>query len=56
MVINIPVTPDDLVQTLVGTGISYSNVTFSGGNIARGTFSGPSNIGIASGVVLVQGM
>jgi len=55
MVINSSVTPEDLVQTLVGTGISYSNVTFNGGAIARGTFSGPSNIGILSGVVLATG-
>ncbi len=55
LIINTEVSPNDLVQTLVGTGVTYSNVTYSGGPLSRGTFSGPSNLGIPAGVVLSTG-
>ena len=55
LIINTEVSPDDLVQTLVGTGVTYSNVTYAGGPLSRGTFSGPSNLGIPAGVVLSTG-
>ncbi|HPT03314.1 MAG TPA: choice-of-anchor L domain-containing protein, partial [Bacteroidales bacterium] len=55
MVINTSATPEQLVQTLVGNGVTFSNVTYGGGNVSRGTFSGPNNIGIPSGVVLATG-
>ncbi|MFN8154045.1 MAG: choice-of-anchor L domain-containing protein [Bacteroidia bacterium] len=51
-------TPAQLVtNTLIGTGVSITNVTFSGAATQRGTFNcaGACNIGIASGVILNSG-
>lgn len=50
-------TATDLAQSLVGTGISISNVTFTGANAAAGSFSGASADGLSvdSGVVLSSG-
>ena len=51
-------TPEQLVQNiLVGSGITVSNVTFSGTNTQRGTFINGSttNLGIDEGVVLGSG-
>ncbi len=55
MIINTGVTPDQMVQMLVGSGVTYSNVTYNGGPLSRGTFTGTNNIGISSGVVLSTG-
>jgi len=49
-------TPTDLVQSLVGTGVTISNVTFAGAPVAAGRFSGGLGvIGFDSGIVLGSG-
>lgn len=49
-------TPTDLVNTLMGGGITVSNVTYSGANVAAGTFSGGTGIiGFESGIILSSG-
>lgn len=50
------ITKEDLVQTIVGPGVSYSNVTYTGASVAAGTFSGGTGIiGFESGIVLSSG-
>ena len=48
---------NNLAQTLVGTGISISNASYTGANTASGYFTGGSaaGIGIESGIVLTSG-
>ncbi len=53
--INPPLTPLQYVQNIVGPGIAVSNVTFTGNSSQIGAFSGTSNIGYNSGVVLSSG-
>lgn len=49
-------TPEDLAYTLVGQGISISNITFTGAEVAAGVFSGGSGIiGFESGILLSSG-
>src|SRR2546426_7650260 len=49
-------TPIDLANTLVGEGITISNVTYTGDNTAAGTFSGGTGIiGFESGIILSSG-
>jgi cysteine-rich repeat protein len=50
-------TPQQLVQQLVGSGVSVSNVTYTGANNASGSFSGAAADGISidSGVILTSG-
>ena len=49
-------TPTDLVNTLLGGGVTVSNVTYTGANVAAGTFIGGTGIiGIESGVILSSG-
>lgn len=46
----------EYVQSIVGQGISFSNITYQGTNDQIGTFDGStSNIGFTSGVVLAAG-
>ena len=46
----------DLVNTLLGGGVTISNVQFTGANIAAGTFSGGTGIiGFESGIILSSG-
>jgi len=51
------VTPEDMVEYLIGPGVYYDNVTFQGADIARGIFSNgnSTNIGIETGVFLTSG-
>jgi len=50
------VDPQTLVQqVLIGQGVETFNITYQGASIARGSFSGESNLGIASGVILTSG-
>ena len=51
------VTPQQLAQLLAGPGVTVSNVTFTGSNLAGGTFSGglADGLGIDSGVMLSSG-
>jgi hypothetical protein len=54
--LNQGLTPTDLVQALLGAGVSISNVTFNGAPIAAGKFSGGAGIlGFDAGVVLGSG-
>lgn len=54
--LNSGLTPADLVAALLGTGVTVSNVTYTGVNVAAGTFSGGTGIvGFASGVILSSG-
>ncbi|MEA3325552.1 MAG: choice-of-anchor L domain-containing protein [Euryarchaeota archaeon] len=49
-------TPDDLVNTLLGGGVAVSGVSYSGVNIAAGTFSGGTGIiGFEDGILLSTG-
>lgn len=49
-------TPTDLVQSLVGTGVTISNVTFTGASVSAGRFSGGLGVvGFDSGIVLGSG-
>jgi uncharacterized repeat protein (TIGR01451 family) len=50
-------TPTELAETLVGGGLTISNVSFTGANQAAGTFSGGVSEGldVESGVVLSSG-
>lgn len=49
-------TPQDLVYTLVGPGITVSNVTYTGAKVAAGVFNGGSGIiGFESGIILSSG-
>ncbi|OQX76033.1 MAG: hypothetical protein B6D61_09370, partial [Bacteroidetes bacterium 4484_249] len=51
------VTPEDMVENIVGEGIEYSNVTFQGADASRGIFTngGSTNLGIESGIFLTSG-
>ena len=50
------VTPTVLAQSLVGSGVTISNITYTGDNRAAGKFSGGATIlGFDSGVVLASG-
>ena len=57
-IIPIPeVTPDDMVEYLIGIGVYYDNVTYQGADIASGIFNNGSstNIGIETGIFLTSG-
>lgn len=51
------VTAIDMVENIVGEGIIYDNVTFTGANASRGIFNNgqSTNLGIASGIFLTSG-
>jgi hypothetical protein len=50
------ITATDLVNTLLGSGVTVSNVTYTGINRAAGTFSGGTGIiGFESGIILSTG-
>jgi gliding motility-associated-like protein len=51
------VTAIDMVENIVGDGIIYSNVSFTGANASRGIFNNgqSTNLGIASGIFLTSG-
>lgn len=51
------VTASDMAQSLVGSGVTISNVNYSGADAASGYFSGgiAAGIGIESGIVLTSG-
>ena len=51
------VTPNDMVENIVGDGIVYDNVVFHGANISRGIFSNgnSTNLGIDAGIFLTSG-
>ncbi|MCQ1536266.1 hypothetical protein FTO70_11360 [Methanosarcina sp. KYL-1] len=54
--LNSGLTSSDLVNTLLGEGVTVSNVTFTGANVAAGTFSGGEEIiGFGNGIILSTG-
>ncbi len=57
ILINTAATPQDMVANLVGPGVTFSNVTYTGAIQASATFSNGSttNLGMNSGVVLTSG-
>ncbi len=57
LTVDTTITPLQWVQNFfAGTGVTISNVTYTGANIASGTFNGSaSNIGFTSGVLLTNG-
>jgi plastocyanin len=51
-----PLTPEDLANILVGSGVTISNVAFQGADVAGGTFNGAASIiGFSDGVILGSG-
>jgi hypothetical protein len=49
-------TPEDLVATLVGPGVTVSNIDYRGADVAAGkVFNGTGIIGFANGIVLSSG-
>jgi hypothetical protein len=54
--LNSGLTPANLVTALLGPGVTVSNVTFTGTNVAAGTFAGGTGIiGFESGIILSSG-
>jgi hypothetical protein len=54
--VNNTLTAAQLAEVLVGSGVSTSNVTFTGHSSSSGSFSGGTgNVGLASGLVLASG-
>ncbi len=51
------ITPEDMVEHLVGDGVIYGNVTFQGADISRGIFSNgdSASLGLNSGIFLTSG-
>ncbi len=51
------VTPLQMVENFVGSGITFENVSYAGANIARGAFTNAdsTNLGFASGIFLTSG-
>ena len=51
------VTPQDMVENIVGEGILYDNVSFQGADGSRGIFynAQTTNLGVASGIFLTSG-
>jgi hypothetical protein len=50
------ITPEDMVEMLIGSGLSYNNVVYTGGDNSRGSFwGGPGNIGVINGILLTSG-
>ena len=49
-------TPENLAGTLVGVGVSFSNVSYKGADVAAGIFTGGGEIiGFDSGIILSSG-
>jgi hypothetical protein len=49
-------TPENVVAVLVGSGVTYSNVSYTGATIAIGTFTGGTGIiGFEDGIILSTG-
>jgi hypothetical protein len=50
------ITPEDMVEILIGSGLEYDNVVFTGADSSRGSFwGGPGNIGLFNGIMLTSG-
>ena len=54
--VNSGITPTQLAQSLVGEGVTISNVKYTGADVAAGTFSSEANIiGFTDGIILSTG-
>ncbi|MCB0823833.1 MAG: T9SS type A sorting domain-containing protein [Bacteroidales bacterium] len=55
--INSAASPEEMVENLIGLGVSYSNVTYTGANQASGEFlnGNTTNLGIDVGIFLTSG-
>lgn len=55
--VNGNLTPEEMVQFFVGSGINYSNVLYTGADTARGIFTngGTTNLGVDHGLALTSG-
>jgi len=54
--VNSEITPEEMVEILIGSGLEYDNVVFVGADSSRGSFSGgPGNIGLSNGIILTSG-
>jgi len=51
------ITPENMVEYLVGPGVDYDNVVFQGADVSRGIFNNgnTTNIGLESGIFLTSG-
>jgi hypothetical protein len=50
------ISPEDMVEILIGSGLEYSNVVFIGADSSRGSFwGGPGNVGLSNGIILTSG-
>jgi hypothetical protein len=50
------ITPEDMVEILIGSGLDYDNVVFTGADSSRGNFwGGPGNMGLSHGIILTSG-
>lgn len=60
LTVSTAMTPQQLVQNvLVGTGVTVSNITYSGANGSIGRFStgtNPTNLGFSSGIIMSTGL
>jgi hypothetical protein len=57
LAVNGNLTPEEMVQFFVGSGINYSNVLYTGADTARGIFTngGTTNLGVDHGLALTSG-
>jgi hypothetical protein len=54
--VNSGITPEEMVELLIGSGLDYDNVVFTGADTSRGSFwGGPGNIGLGHGIILTSG-
>lgn len=54
--VNSAITPEEMVEILIGSGLNYDNVVFTGADSSRGQFwGGPGNIGLGNGIMLTSG-
>lgn len=54
--VNPNLTPEQMVDRLVGLGVTVVDVRYTGAGIASGGFEGESNVGIDRGIILTSGL
>ncbi|MEI8203652.1 MAG: choice-of-anchor L domain-containing protein [Bacteroidota bacterium] len=57
LAVNTSLTTNQMIQNFVGTGVTVSNITYTGGAASRGSFSNgnTTNLGLTSGILLCTG-
>jgi len=53
--VNSNLTPEQMVNILIGQGVTISDITYTGVGVASGSFGGASNIGLNYGILLTSG-